>query len=159
MKTLIVFATKYGSAEICAEKIKSRLQSDADILNLKNNKNPNINEYDTVIVGGSIHAGRIQGIVKKFCTANEKTLLQKKIGIFVCCMYEGDKAQQQFNDAFSESLRVHASAQGILGGILDFDKMNFLEKTMVKKVAGVEESQFNISEENITSFVQSLQKN
>jgi len=37
--------------------------------------------------------------------------------------------------------------------------MNFLEKTMVKKVAGVEESQFNISEESIDSFVQSLKNN
>ncbi len=158
MKTLIVYSTKHGSTKICVEKIKKKLNTDTDIINLKENKNPHITGYDTIIIGGSIYAGRIQKHIQRFCTTNEKTLLQKKIGLFICCMYEGDQAQQQFRDAFLKSLRKHAAAHGILGGVLDFDKMNFLEKTVVKKVAGVQDSQFNISENNINTFISDLQK-
>jgi menaquinone-dependent protoporphyrinogen oxidase len=157
MKTLIVYTTKYGSTKTCAEKIREKLNTDTVIVNLKNNKKPNVAEYDTVIIGGSIHAGRIQGQIKRFCSTQEKTLLEKKIGLFICCMYEGEQAQKQFEEAFPERLREHAAARGILGGILDFDKMNFVERMVVKKVAGVEESHFKLSEEKIDAFARELQ--
>jgi len=156
MKTLIIYATKYGSVKTCAEKIKEKLNTDVVLVDLKNNKDPDVAEYHTVIIGGSIHAGRIQGQIKRFCSAQEKILLEKKVGLFICCMYEGNEAQKQFEEAFPERLREHAAARGILGGILDFDRMKFVERTVVKKVSGVKESQFRLSEEKIDAFVREL---
>lgn len=158
MKTLIVYATKYGSTKTCAEKIKNQLKNDVDLVDIKKQKNPEINDYTTIIIGGSMYAGRIQKQIKKFCTANINNLLQKKIGLYICCMYEGNQAEQQFKEAFPESLQQHAAARGILGGALNFNKMNFLEKTIIKKISGVEKSLSSISEEKISSFINDLQK-
>jgi len=156
MKKLIVFATRHGCAEKCANKLKEKLGEDTDVVNLKHRSKIDIDEYSTVIIGGSIHAGMVQKRIKKFCSRNADTLLKKKLGLFLCCMEEGDKAEAQFKNAFTEELINHATATGILGGEFDFGKMNFIESLIVKKVAKVEKSVSRFSEENISRFADKL---
>jgi len=86
-------------------------------------------------------------------------LKQKTLGLFLCCMEKGKKAQEQFDAAFSKGLRAHAAAQGLFGGEFDFSRMNFLERKIVKKVAGVEGSVSRISEEAIELFAADLVRN
>ncbi len=126
-----------------------------DLVNLKKDKKVDPANYDTVLIGGSIHAGRIQGGIKKFCAAHEKTLLQKKLGLFLCCM-DDKTPQQEFDANFPEALRNHATATGIFGGEFDFNKMNFISKAIVKKVSGVTESVFKVSEGAIQKFLEDL---
>ena len=45
----------------------------------------------------------------------------------MCCMEEGEKATNQFNEAFPDELIQHASATGIFGGEFNFEKMNELK--------------------------------
>ncbi|MFW5787717.1 MAG: flavodoxin domain-containing protein [Halanaerobiales bacterium] len=75
MRTLIVYASKYGCTEKAVNRLADYLGEGTQLLNLINedNKIIKLEEYDTVVVGGSIHAGNIQKEVKKFCevTANE----------------------------------------------------------------------------------------
>jgi len=156
MKTLIVYATHHGCTRTCAEKIKSALPGGADTVQLKEAGGIALEGYNAVAIGGSIHAGRIQGSVKKFCSHHEDILLKKKIGLFICCMEEGDKAKKEFDDAFPKTLREHASARGIFGGAFDFDRMNFLEKAIVKKVAGVNKSVHKISDQAVSEFIEKM---
>ena len=92
MKTLIASATGTGSSEKISTIIKEKL-GQADVYNLKTMPKLNLEEYDTVIIGGYIHAGRIAGPVKKFCRKNMEALLKKKLGLFISCMDEGENAE------------------------------------------------------------------
>ena len=158
MKTLIIYMTTHGCTEKCVQKLKQGLRGDVDIYNLKNKPKLMIDTYDTVIIGGSIHAGMLQRSVKKFCTDHTKILLRKKVGLFLCCMEEGEKAEKQFNDNYPQILRDHASAKGIFGGEFIFEKMNIIAKSIVKKVANIGHSVSKISEESIKQFAIDIQK-
>ena len=50
--------------------------------------------YGAVVVGGSVHAGKIQKSVRAFCDRNLETLKGKRRGLFLCRMEEGEKAER-----------------------------------------------------------------
>ena len=156
MNILIVFATKHGCSEKCVNKLKDKLTGEIDTVNLKNSSQINVSNYKTVIIGGSIHAGKIQKKVKKFCQNYLSILIDKRIGLFICCMEEGEKATNQFNEAFPDELIQHASATGIFGGEFNFEKINFIERYIVKKIAKIDKSISKISEKNINKFISQI---
>jgi menaquinone-dependent protoporphyrinogen oxidase len=156
MNTLIVYMTSHGCAEKSAMILKDLLGGEVSICNLKNDKVPLLGPFDNVIVGGSIHASRVQKKVKEFCNVNEGILLEKKLGLYLCHMEEGEKALKQFEDAYPENLRKKAVAHGLFGGAFDFDKMNFFEKVIVKKVAKVTESISRLDESKIQDFAKNF---
>ena len=156
MKTRIVFSTKHGCTEKCAQKIKNHLSGDTVVVNLKQNGNVDLSGFDTVIIGGSIHASRVQTRIIKFLNKNSEILLEKKLGLFLCCMEQGEKAVKQLNDAFPHVLRNHASACEILGGEFNFEKMNFIERFIVRKVAKTEKSVSRISDDKIERFAEKI---
>lgn len=125
MKTLIAFCSTHGCTETTANELKEYLQSNVELCNLKKDQMPSIENFDRVVVGGSIHAGQIQKRVKDFCIKNEAVLLQKELGLFICCMEEGETAAKQINEAFSEKLHQNAKAEAYFGGEFNFNKMNF----------------------------------
>jgi menaquinone-dependent protoporphyrinogen oxidase len=156
MQTIIIYASKHGCTETCAQKLKDQLPGHTDMVNVKTASIQNLDAYDTIIIGGSIHAGQIQRNIKKFCQNNLNLLMQKKVGLFICCMEEGDKAREEFNMAYPEALRRYAAATGVLGGRFDFKKMNAIERYLVKKIANVNQSVSKISEEAISRFASEI---
>jgi menaquinone-dependent protoporphyrinogen oxidase len=87
MKTAIVFASKHGTTAKVAHLIKNGLEyQNTDIYNLKVASKIDVDKYDCVIIGGSIHAGRVQSSLKKFCNKNHSILKSKHLGLFICCM-------------------------------------------------------------------------
>ena len=64
MATLIVYRSKHGCTESCAEKLTEKTKDDTTLVNLKEKRGFDLADYDTVLVGGSIHVGRIQGVVR-----------------------------------------------------------------------------------------------
>ncbi len=156
MNTAIIYGTKHGSTHKCANTLANELGANTKLYNLETEAEVNLSEYDTIIIGGSIHAGAINKNVKKFIDKNIGILTEKKVGLYLCCMYEGDKALEQFQNAFPEGLRNRATAHGLFGGEFDFGKMNFLEKAIVKKVANVEKSVSNLNYTNIKAFAEKI---
>jgi menaquinone-dependent protoporphyrinogen oxidase len=152
MSTLIAYVSQHGAAEKAARQLEGKLQDDVTVVNLKKDTRPDPAGFDTVIIGGSIHAGKIQKAVKKFCQKNLDILTQKRLGLYLCCMEEGETAQKQFDEAYPAELRKQAAACGLFGGEFNFDRMNFLEKKIIQKVAGVSESVCKIKEEQIDQF-------
>jgi menaquinone-dependent protoporphyrinogen oxidase len=155
MSTIIIYASSHGAAEESAAFLKERLD-DVELSNIKENMQIDIAPFDTVVVGGSIHAGQIQRSIRRFVTQNQDALLQKRLGLYLCCMYEGERAIRQLETAYPEVLRRHASAVGLFGGRFDFDKMNVIERAIVKKVAGVTESVSKMNREAMVSFIEAL---
>jgi len=157
MRTLIVYSTTHGCTEKCALTLKDRLAGETETANLKKAK-PDLKAFDTVIIGGSIHAGRVQNRIKQFCSSHSQELKEKKLGLYLCCMEEGEKAQKQFDDAYPQELREHASAAGLFGGAFDFEKMNPIERAIIKKIAKIDKSINRVSEEKVHAFAEKMKQ-
>ena len=137
MKIAIVYATKYGCTKKCAEILKSYLHGEVSIYSAKADK-INLSQYDAVFIGGSVYMGKIQKEITQFCKHNLKQLLHKKIGLFACCYTPKD------TEGFFETLYPidHASYVTSVGGIMDYEKMNFLYRKLfqsLKKIDGFNE--------------------
>ena len=160
MKTAIIYVSKHGTTESTAKHIQKELGIDStQIFNLKNNNNIDLSSFDQVIIGGSIHAGMIQNRIKDFCNKNTVTLLQKRLGLFISCFYEGETAQTQLEKAYPEVLKKHAVSCKVMGGEMLIEEMNFFERLIVKKVAGITQSDSKIKQDNIEAFINEMKNN
>lgn len=157
MKIAIIFATSRGTTEKAVHMLRNHLQHDVDVFNLKSKPTINLDAYDAIILGSSIHAGTIQAKIKKFMEANLSSLTGKKLGLFLCCMEQGEKAQQQFDTGFPEELRKQSVANGLFGGELIFANMNFFERFIVKKIGGTASDAITFDPEKVASFAENFQ--
>lgn len=158
MKTLIVYATHHGCTEECAGRLKQGLGGAVDLVRLPGRKPPDLGAYERVLVGGSIHIGKVQGAIRRYCREHLDALLAKQVGLFICCMAEGADAQKEFDQAFPEVLRRQARVTGVFGGEFNFEKMNALQRAMIRKISGLKESVTKIRQEAIDDFVAQLKK-
>ena len=158
MKTLIVYASKHGCAKKAAEKLGEAFGDGAEVNDIRSITKIDIADFDRIIIGGSIHAGRIQKDVRNFIQNNLAQLLEKQIGLYICCMEEGERADKEFTNVFPKQLIDHAVARGFFGGEFKFEKMKFIERFIVKKIAKVTESVTNFKEDNIIDFISTMKK-
>lgn len=133
MKTLIAYSTTLGCTEQCASKLKDDLGEEVDMVRISRRRKYHLQKYDTVIVGGSIHEGMIQRSVKHFCESYLDELLERHVGLFVCCIDPNSDEEVIIKNAFPERLVNHSLASGFFGGELNFKKMNLLQKIMTRK--------------------------
>ena len=160
MKTGIIYISKHGTTQKVAEIIAEKLNSEnVEIINLRDNQIIDLNDYDRIIIGASIHAGSANRKTKLFCKKNTDILLTKKIGLYICSVEKGDKGVVQFNNAYMEEFRKHAKSIGLLGYEFNLGKMNFIEKFIVKVIAGSKKSISEIDYEAISNFVNEFEKN
>ena len=158
MKTLITYCTTHGFTEKVVSEIKTFLGGDVTLCNLKKEAAPAVESFDRVIIGGSIHAGQIQKKVREFCKSNMDALFNTELGLFICCMEEGEKAYAELEQVYPAELIHHAKATACLGGEFNFEKMNFLEKFIVRKVAKVNKSTSKANHEAVLVFSNRMNK-
>ena len=156
MKILIIYASRHGSTKKAVYYLKEKITHETVIVNLKKESVPDMGSFDAVIIGGSIHAGQLQSKVKNYCTDNKDKLLKTDLGLFICHMEEGEKATKELADVYPEELLNHAKATGLFGGEFIFEKMNFLERMIIKKISGLKESVSKINYETIQQFANSF---
>ena len=157
MKTAIIYVSKHGTTEKTALKIQEGLgEATTQLFDLKKSSSVDLSQFDQIIIGGSIHAGMIQNRIKDFCTKNAASLLEKRLGLFISCFYEGEIAQTQLEKAYPEIIRKHAISCKVMGGEMLLEKMNFFEKLIVKKVADVTQTDSKIKHENIEAFINEM---
>jgi menaquinone-dependent protoporphyrinogen oxidase len=157
MKSLIVYCSSHGTTEKAVRFLSEGLKGEVLAVDLKREKvKYDLRDYDTVIIGGSIHVGNIQRKIKQFISHNLVPLLEKEVGLFLCCMRDGETAIEQFNNAFPQELRKNSAAMGLFGGEFLLSEMNFLEKQIVKKVSGATIDQSNLDYDAIKEFVSKI---
>jgi len=139
MNIAIVYATKHGTTAEIASRIGQALAEqglESTLIDLEANPNPAISGYDAVIAGGPTYMGQPMKSLKTFLVAQASALLIKPLALFICGM-ETDpaKLQSAINTTFPASLQSHACGIWYAGGAFRFDKLGFMEKTIIKKVA------------------------
>ena len=162
MNTLIVYASQYGYGEDCAKKLRTLAAEEATLVDLTREGMPSLSGFDTVIVGGSVYMGKAMRQTIDFCAANESTLLQKELGLFLCCGLPQNFGQS-LAASFSEPLVKHATASSCFGGELRLGKMKPMHKmiaNMMQKAggkSGIEQPKPNL--EAIEVFASAMQNN
>jgi len=157
MKNLIIYATKTGYVTECVEKLSGMLKGEVDTINLAG-RPPAVDpgRYDRIMIGGSIHAGKIQKVVKKFCAAHSPLLATKQLGLFFACLTPPEKAGQYFDDNFPPSLVVQAKAKGFLGGAVYYERLSPIERFIMKKISGTPENFSRPNDAGIEEFARAM---
>ncbi len=149
MNVLIVYASKYGAVQRVCETLHQKLDTPPTMVNLRISAEPELDPYDTVIVGGSIYAGRILPSIPRFVERHREELLRKRVLLFVSCLYEGEKGLEQLREAFPGWLQVHAKGAHNVGGEIILEKLRFLDRLIIRNFAKVQENVRKIDEEAI----------
>lgn len=168
MKTLVVYGSKYGATEICAKRIAKGLKGEVDLINLKEQKEISLEAYDKVVIGSAVYAGMLRKEVKAFYDKYKEVLEGKKIAVFLSCM-DDQGLNQYIDQGFSVAFREKLIAQAGCGGIFNFQKMNFLERFMMKQINKIKQKKEentlavdmkhnveNLSAEKIDAFVKAI---
>jgi len=136
---LIVYRSRYGYTARRARELADRIGPDTHLVDLKDRHRIDLSPYRTVLIGGSVYGGIIQREVTAFCRAHRRELLDRRVGLFLCCLYEGERAEAQMADSFPPWLLVHAFGRYHLGGELDMDRLGVLDRLLVRVVLGQRE--------------------
>ncbi len=99
-KTLIAYATRGGTTEDYAKAINSVLTDEfkmqADLVNLKKSRNPDLTQYKNIIVGAGIKMFRMHKEGAEFL--EKKNFEEKKVGIFLSSLVPRDEAIKKYVD-------------------------------------------------------------
>lgn len=138
MKVLIIYSTKYGTSEKCAKLLKDKLNGEVELINISKNSEVDLSKCDKIIIGGPIYMGTMQNKITEFCNANIETLKNKKVALFACSMFGGEKGEENMKNNFSNELKNIVVSMKLFGGELNIDKMKFIDKVITKMVKKVE---------------------
>lgn len=156
MKEIIIYSTRYGSVEKAATLLKFHLEGEVDIVNVNNN--PDLTNYDIVILAGSIYEGRVQPELSKFAEDNLDALLQKKIGLFICARIEKEgTTDSYFSKSFPRQIYDAAITRTNLGYEIDLHKLDDNDLAIVRK-GGIEESVSVFHDDRIKEFAAAMNR-
>ena len=134
MKTLILYYSKYGTTEKCAQSLADKLEGGADVVGYKERRNADIDKYDTVIIGAPVYMGMLKKM-KSFCEKNLSKLLTKKVGLFICHMDQEEPIDEKSKRYFPQELIDHATSIIGFGGAMDTEKMSKFDRYIYENVA------------------------
>jgi menaquinone-dependent protoporphyrinogen IX oxidase len=127
-KVLVIYKSKYGStkryAQWIAEEVEADLEDSSEI------KTDDLQKYDTIVFGGSLHAVGIKGV--KILIDNFEKIKDKKLivyGVGATPLRE-ETVVQVFNANFKEDIRDKINFF-YLRGAFNYDKLSIGDKTLM----------------------------
>ncbi|WP_410261841.1 flavodoxin domain-containing protein [Alkalibacterium sp.] len=156
MKTLIVYATKYGSTKKCAHLLGDKIHDHVDYLDLESSVNKDLVHFDTIIIGGPLYMGQIRKDITSFCEEHLEMLKSKHLGLFICGIQEEEVIKDELQSSFPPELIAKASVTAHFGGQFQFEDMSFFDKAITRKVAKISSDYSDIREETIKEFAHML---
>ena len=135
MKALICYDTKYGSTTEVCNNIKSGMQIDTEI---KNIRDVNSFNYEMIIIGSPIFIGKPMKSIEDFIIDNYKKLRDKKIVIFVTCWAvatQYGRSSGEFLEQLEKYLPpCHLICKKALSGKLLLDKVSEGDRQKMKRL-------------------------
>jgi menaquinone-dependent protoporphyrinogen oxidase len=130
-KTLVAYATKGGvteeSANIIASVLRDKYKLEVDVINLTKNPNPDISQYENIIIGSGIRMGRWY---KQALKLMESDFHNKRVVLFLssCEAGEPDKHEQSVTKYITKILEKYPhvkllAAEAFGGRMKIFGKM------------------------------------
>jgi len=140
-KVLVAHASKYGATAEIAEKIGEVLREaglTVDVLPAKQAGDPS--SYTAVVLGSAAYIGQWRREAVKFIKSNQKLLAERPVWIFSSGPSgKGDPVELLKGWRFPGKIKsavetIKPVDVAVFHGVIDLDKMNALERFMMKNV-------------------------
>ncbi len=138
-KILVAYATKYGATGGIAEKIGQTLAEQGFKVEVKPaDQVADISTYQAVILGSGVYAGSWLKPAAELLQKNQEALAAVPVWLFSDGPTgEGDPVELMKGWSFPDALRpaaehIRAREMVLFHGALDFNKLNFAEKFLLK---------------------------
>lgn len=159
MKTLIVYGTNYGTTENVAKTIKSKISDQVEIVDIKRSPVPNLSEFNKIVIGSGVKIGMIKKELKSWMNNNCDEIISKKVFLFLCASTtKAEDIEKIWTANYPEKILSSAITKISVGGVLDFNKMGFFDKLIIKKVTGQNESSSTLKSDEILNLVSFIEK-
>jgi menaquinone-dependent protoporphyrinogen oxidase len=140
-QVLVTYATKYGATAEIAEKIGQVLrQAGLQVDVLPADRVGDLSPYKAVVLGSAVYIGQWRKEAVKFLKTNETLLADKPVWLFSSGPTgEGDPVELTEGWRFPGKLqpvadRIRPRDIAVFHGTVDANKLNFIEKWMIKNV-------------------------
>ena len=132
MKILVAYRTRYGCTQRYARLLAEKLAGEVTVADLRREGRLSPAAFDLVLLGSPIYAGKVPTGVTRFCERHRSELLRVPVGLFICCLYEGEKARTQLDSAFPDWLSLHAFGRWALGGEIRLGSLRLLDRLLIR---------------------------
>ena len=150
MKVLVVYTTHGGASGRCVEMLKEKIEDSCEVTLCDaraTSELPSPNEYDVLVMGGSVRFGQIDKKLRGYIKVNLDKINSKQSAFFFCCGFPSeldDYIDTQLPKDIDFSLGIH-----YFGGELKPEKLKGIDKFFVKMIRSHINSQdFEESEDN-----------
>ena len=141
IQVLVAYASKHGATAEIAEKIGQVLRQQglrADVLPA--DRVSDLTPYQAVVLGSAVYMFQWRKAAAAFLRANERALAERPVWLFSSGPTEqGDPVQATEGWRLPKALqpiaeRIHARDMAVFHGALDPQRMNLIERWMIKNV-------------------------
>ena len=155
MKTLIVYESKKGYTKSCAEQIAGELGKTTVIVSAKMAYKEALDQYDLIIIGSAVYAGKVPSRIRRFCKVKEDELLNRPLALFMCGTGEEFK-DSYYEKNYPQSLLEHALEKGWFGGLIVLNQHRGITKMVLSSILKGKQELHVEKRENISGFVSSI---
>jgi menaquinone-dependent protoporphyrinogen oxidase len=139
IKILIAYGTTEGQTERIAECVADVLRKSrahAQAVDLKRSNDVDLDGYDAVIVGASIHMGKHEAYVADFVRRNRVALERLPSALFsVSLAALGDMENARaYVENFEQDTGWHPAQIGFFSGALLYRQYGFLKRHMMRRI-------------------------
>ena len=152
---LVCYGTGEGQTAKVADRIADRLTAnghETTTVNVKEiSPDLDIDDFDAILVGASIHMGKQQKAVRKFGKANRDVLVTKPTGFFQVSGASGEETDEGaaeavgYVDEFIKTTNWRPDRIVLFGGALRFSEYGYLMRVLMKRIASKEHPEVDTS--------------
>ncbi|WP_276256173.1 flavodoxin domain-containing protein [Halomontanus rarus] len=140
---LVLYGTGEGQTGTVAARIADTLDERGhDVMTIDIDELPaefDVGEFDAVLVGASIHAGKHQPSILEFVRSNRAALNAVPTAFFQVSLSsateEGRAQAAGYFEEFAAKTEWHPDRVGFFGGALRYSEYGFLKRLLMKQIA------------------------
>ncbi|HOO74299.1 MAG TPA: flavodoxin domain-containing protein [Tepiditoga sp.] len=152
MSSIIFYSTKKGFGK----KVSGYIASEsADIVEIIDQKDYDTENYNNVIFVSSVYAGQMKKGFKDFFNKVAENKKENQKFYFVMVAGQEENYKKFFNDNLPDKEK-YIDDFFYAGYSYDFEKMNFFEKFIIKKIVKIDKSKEDFRKENLDSLVKKI---
>jgi len=125
----------------------------ATVCDLKQDNIPSLANFDCVIIGSSVYAGKLRKEAKAYVAKNAGALTKKTLGLFISSL---DVNIDFFNKNYPPGFPDAAKTKGFMGGIFDPEKGNAAERLVIAAITRQKGYVTTLDDDAIDRFVEAI---